>query len=257
MKINCIRNFVKALFDSKREYTVIHTSKSEKHKNNIQQVPSFSFKFSKNLVLGFFTGQDFDLTDNDIEFLKDIIPDDSFSDYIHYKGVFYFINYGLKRAIITDKSKIDFGKIKVFDWTHAAFDSLGKNVRAAYDLIENALDDYDNSCIYDPNNYTIVKEVPVDISPTFDINYSLTKDQTEAMREWQNKHYNKYHKNYAKMQKSVSPMSIFSVKFESCSIGSWANCICSKCMEAADTETNEKKKEKLKKQGTYEIFSSL
>ena len=73
MKINYIRNFVKALFDSKREYTVIHTSKSEKHKNNIQQVPSFSFKFPKNLTLKFFTGQDFDLTDNDIEFLKDVI----------------------------------------------------------------------------------------------------------------------------------------------------------------------------------------
>lgn len=126
MKINYIRNFVKALSDSKREYTAIHTSKSEKHKNNIQQMPSFSFKFPKNLILGFFTGQDFDLTDNDIEFLKDVIPDDSFSDYIHYKGVFYFINYGLKRAIITDKSKIDFDKIKVFDWAHAAFDSLGK-----------------------------------------------------------------------------------------------------------------------------------
>ena len=77
------------------------------------------------------------------------------------------------------------------------------------------------------------------------------------MREWQNKHYNKYHKNYAKMQKGISPMSIFSVKFESCSIGSWANCICSKCMKAADIETNEKKKEKLKKRGIYEIFSNL
>ena len=52
-------------------------------------------------------------------------------------------------------------------------------------------------------------------------------------------------------------MSIFSVKFESCSIGGWANCICSKCMEAANIETNEKKKEKLKKRGTYEIFSNL
>ena len=124
MKINYIRNFIKTLSDSKREYTAIHTSKSEKYKNNIQQVPSFSFKFPKNLTLKFFTGQDFDLTDNDIEFLKDVIPDDSFSDYIHHTGVFYFINYNLKRAIVTDKAKIDFDKIKVFDWAHAAFDSL-------------------------------------------------------------------------------------------------------------------------------------
>lgn len=257
MKVNYIRSFIKALSDFKKDYSVIHIPKFGECKSTLQQRASFNFEFPTNLVMGLHAKQDFDLTDSDIEFLKDVIPDDSFSDYIHYKGIFYFINYDIKRAVVTDKAKIEFDKIKVFDWTHAALESFGKNVRVAYDLIENALNEYEESCVYDHNNYTIVKEVPIDISPAFDMNYSLTKDQTKAMHEWQNIHFNKYHKNDAKTHRGVSPVSIFSVKFESCSIGDWANCICSKCMEAADAEPNEKKKEKLKKRGTYEIFTNL
>lgn len=258
MKVNYIRSFIKALSDFKKDYSVVCISKSEERRKALQQIASFDFKFPTNLVMGFHTKQDFDLTDSDIEFLKDVIPDSSFSDYIHYKGIFYFINYDIKRAVVVDKAKIEFDKIKVFDWAHAALESFRKNVRVAYDIMENALNEYEESCVYDPNNYTIVKEVSFDISPTFDMNYSLTKDQTKAMHEWQNIHFNKYHKDYAKMRHGgVSPVSIFSVKFESCSIGDWANCICSRCMEAADAEPNEKKKEKLKKRGTYEIFTNL
>lgn len=257
MKVNYIRSFIRALSGFKKDYSVVRISKSEEHERTIQRMASLNFGFPTNLVFGFNSGHDFDFTNKDIEFLKDVIPDDSFSDYIHCRGIFYFIDYSLKKAIVTDKAKIKFDKIKIFDWTHATLENLGKNVRVAYDIIENALDDYDESCVYNPDNYTIVKEVPFDISPTFDTNYSLTKDQTKAMSEWQASHFTKYHKNYAKVRHGVSPMSIFSVKFESCSIGDWANCVCSKCMEAADAEPDEKKKEKLKKRGTYEIFNNL
>jgi hypothetical protein len=88
-----------------------------------------------------------------------------------------------------------------------------------------------------------------------DLNYSLTKEQTTPMYEWQKTHTKKYHKKLP--YRGASPMSIYSVKFESCSIGSWATCTCSECLEAAESETDEKKKEKLIKQGTYEIFNDL
>lgn len=257
MKVNYIRSFINALSGFKKDYSVVHTLKADDPRKVIQLKASLNFGFPTNLVFGFKSGHDFDLTDKDIEFLKDVIPDGLFSDYIHCKGVFYFINYDIKKAVVADKAKIEFDKIKVFDWSRASLENLGKNVRVAYDIIENALDEYDESCVYNPDNYTIVKEVPFDISPTFDTSYSLTKDQTKAMHEWQISHFYKYHKSYAKMQKSVSPISIFSVKFESCSIGNWANCICSKCMEAAEAETDEKKREKLKKRGTYEIFNNF
>lgn len=257
MKISYIRNFIETLSGFKKDYSVVRIPKTKKLENAIQRKASFNFGFPTNLVFGFNTGHDFDLTDKDIEFLKDVIPDSLFSDYIHCKGIFYFINYDIKKAVVVDKAEIKFDKVKVFDWSRATLENFGKNVQVAYDIIENALDEYDESCVYNPDNYTIVKEVPFDISPTFDTNYSLTKDQTKAMYEWQISHFLKYHKNYAKVHRGVSPISIFSVKFESCSIGNWANCICSKCMEAAEAETDRKKREKLKKQGTYEIFNNL
>ena len=257
MRVNYISNFIKNLSGSKDEYSTIRISKSEERRRSIQRIMTLNFGFPTNLVFGFNEGKDFTLTDSDIEFLKDVIPDNSFSDYIHCKDVFFCIDYDLKTATVVDKGTLDFNKIKVFDWSRSCLDELGKDVRVAYDLIENALEKYDESCVYDPNHYTIIKEVPFDISPTVDMNYSLTKDQTKAMHEWQNKHYAKYHKNRDNEYHGASPMSIFSVKFESCSIGDWANCVCSVCQKAADAETDEKKKEKLKKQGTYEIFTNL
>lgn len=257
MRVNYIRNFIRNLSGSKDEYSTIRISKSEERRRSIQRIMTLNFGFPTNLVMGLNEGKDFTLTDGDIEFLKDIIPDDSFSDYIHCKDVFFCIDYDLKTATVVDKGALDFNKIKVFDWSRSCLDELGKDVRVAYDLIENALEKYDESCVYDPSHYTIIKEVPFDISPTVDMNYSLTKDQTKAMYEWQSKHYTKYHKNRDNEYHGASPMSIFSVKFESCSIGDWAHCVCSVCQKAADAETDEKKKEKLKERGTYEIFTNL
>ena len=75
MKVNYIRSFIKALSDFKKDYSVVCISKSEERRKALQQIASIDFKFPTNLVMGFHTKQDFDLTDSDIEFLKDVIPD--------------------------------------------------------------------------------------------------------------------------------------------------------------------------------------
>lgn len=68
--------------------------------------------------------------------------------------------------------------------------------------------------------------------------YSLTENEVKRMNEWQDKHFDKFHKKedlkrYRKnpFYKGASPMGRFVVEFSSCSIGTGADCFCVECRD--------------------------
>lgn len=88
--------------------------------------------------------------------------------------------------------------------------------------------------------------------------YSLTKKEVNKMNKWKEQHYKKYHKKADDKEfkknpfyKGVSPVSGFIVEFSSCSIGTGADCICTKCRKEYETLKNKigftETKEELKK----------
>lgn len=86
----------------------------------------------------------------------------------------------------------------------------------------------------------------------YDSNYSLTKEETNKMYEWQKKHNKKFHKKGFGYQ-GVSPVSNFEVRFGSCSIGTWAECVCLNCLNRLTLDDNVKNAEKIRKSATYTI----
>ena len=84
----------------------------------------------------------------------------------------------------------------------------------------------------------------------YDVNYSLTIEETDKMYEWQKKHNKKFHKKGFGYQ-GVSPVSNFEVRFGSCSIGTWAECVCLNCFNKINNDN--KNVEKVRKLATFEV----
>lgn len=193
-----------------------------------------------------------DLDNEEVAYLKDSIPEVC-SDYIHYNGKFFFIDYKLKRLSLVEKPKEN---VVVFDYNHTDFDNLGDMVYAAANLIETGLLHYYRNSIYKDSRYTLVKTVEAP-SDKYYHSYSMTKEESDKMFELRKTHNKKYHKKgfgYG----GASPVSNFEVRFGACSIGTWCDCVCLECEKeykrALEENPNDKKKlDKLKKQMTIEI----
>lgn len=84
----------------------------------------------------------------------------------------------------------------------------------------------------------------------YDVNYSLTIEETDKMYEWQKKHNKKFHKKEFRYR-GVSPVSDFEVRFGSCSIGTWAECVCLNCLNKIND--NNENVEKVRKLATFEV----
>lgn len=259
MKIKQVREMSGALGQNKHDYMTVSVSEKDgKRERSIKEVrsisilPAVSTLFEKAK-----RGRDFELSDKEAEFLQDAIPN-NFSDFVYYQGNFYFVNFNQKAAKSFKTSDINFDKVAVFDLSRAmdSLISFRNSVRVAGDILENAIQEYDDSCVYDPNNYTILKEVEKEVSDKYDPGYSLTKEQTSAMRKWQAEHLKKFHKGLSKERRGSAPMSPFKVEFEACTIGDWAECVCTECLKAAEKETG-KKREKLERQARYSIFDNM
>lgn len=82
--------------------------------------------------------------------------------------------------------------------------------------------------------------------------YSLTNKEVDKMYEWQKSHNKKFHKKGFGYQ-GVSPVSNFEVRFGSCSIGTWADCVCLKCLDDSEKIESPKKAEKMRKFAIHEI----
>ena len=86
----------------------------------------------------------------------------------------------------------------------------------------------------------------------YDSNYSLTIEETEKMYEWQKKHNKKFHKKGFGYQ-GVSPVSNFEIRFGTCSIGVWCECVCLDCLSKLTLDNDMKNAEKIRKSATYTI----
>ena len=155
---------------------------------------------------------------------------------------------------IFEKERIN-EQVKIFDLDRYNLDSLERRLTVAAVLIDDAIESYSKGCEYNENNYTRIKEVETP-NEKYDAVYSLTKEQTAKMNEWKHIHNKKYHKKGFGYQ-GASPVSNFEVRFGTCALGSWAECVCLECMEYAKKETDNKKISKLKKKASFEIFNGL
>lgn len=71
--------------------------------------------------------------------------------------------------------------------------------------------------------------------------YSLTEKEVDKMNDWEESHYNKYHKkdDEEKYKRNpfyggVSPVSKYKVEWMTCSIGTSADCVCVECSKKCD-----------------------
>lgn len=184
-----------------------------------------------------------ELSEKDMNHIKDVIPE-GFSDYIYYKGHFYFANFDLKELVLISKDKID-PRAKIFDFEkYNRHNNFLFTARAALDLLVNAFDEYEKTVTYKESNYVIEKEVETP-NEHFDYSYSLTKEQGEKIGEWKEKYFKKYHKI---RYKGAIGVSDFELRFRSTSIGTYAECVCTECEKEYEKlkDTDPKKAEKVK-----------
>lgn len=184
-----------------------------------------------------------EISEKDMNLIKELIPED-FSDYIYYRGHFYFANFDLRELVLTSKDKID-PKVKIFDFEkYNRYSNLKSTARVALDILVNAFDEYEKVVTYKESNYVIEKEVQTP-NDHFDYSYSLTKEQGEKIGEWKEKHFKKYHKI---RYKGAIGVSDFELRFRATSIGTYAECVCTECEKEYEKlkETEPRKAEKVK-----------
>ena len=184
--------------------------------------------------------------------------------YAHYNGTFFDVcvsyNNGMENKLTM--KVVDYESIKdkdIYDYTScaSAWDLAETVTKDVKDLLETfARFTKESTYSYNKNRYVKVEERVKEVSEKYDEEFSLTKEETKAMYKWQREHAKKYHENMASGG-GASPVSFFEVSYGCCSIGSWWNCECSRCMELYKAETDEKKKKKLYKQAVYEIRNDL
>lgn len=192
-----------------------------------------------------------DLTKDEIDYLKETIPDIC-SDYIHHNGRFFFIGYDVSTLVLCEKKPEN---AVIFDYNHTDFYNLSASVQAALTILESALYHYNQNCIYKDSNYTLIQPVEIP-NEHYDNSCSLTKEESKELGKKQVAHNKKYHKKGFGYQ-GASPVSNFEVRFGACSIGSWCDCVCTACEKERNRLVNEgapkKEIEKLEKQMTIEV----
>ncbi len=246
MKVTELRGIVNYLKDNKYKHW-------NGDKDGFHEIETIRFPAHIELMSKFAAGKSFDLNEKECEYLRDIIPA-SYSDYVHYRGNFYIIDYGIGKAGHVEKEQID-KNVKTFDFSHTDLDSLAVSAAAAANLLTQALERYERNSAYDEFNYSIIKELERPNS-AYGKHYSLTAEQEKAVEEWKHLHNKKHHKKGFGYQ-GASPVSNFEVRFGACSIGDWEECVCINCLKKANEETDQKKKEKILKNAKFEIFNNM
>lgn len=191
------------------------------------------------------------ILDSDIDYFIKTIPTE-FSTYIHSNGNFYFIDY--KSKVLNKISYEDIPKdTKIFDLSNNGSDDIYEFITFVSSILKNAIKNYYKSHTYIPEKYTITKRVEMPCS-TYDHNLSLTKEESDRISKWENKHYKKYHKN--EPSKGAISVSNFEVRFQSTSIGTYCDCICNSCLEKAkyaESIGDNDLSTKLKKEAIFEV----
>lgn len=177
--------------------------------------------------------KEFKITEKDEKFLEGFIP----KQFVHDNKInFYgpkntFWKLDLKTKVCTPYSEIQPGFGSIFDLNRSRFDN--------------------------ENNYSIEKEVQIP-NEKYDSSYSLTKEESAKMNKWTSKHMKKYHKQRFKEYHGASPVSPIEVRWGSCSIGTYADCVCTLCekaynMNLLEFENPKEEVEKIKKNMSYNL----
>jgi hypothetical protein len=192
------------------------------------------------------------VSDSDIDYFVKTIPVE-FSAYIHSNGNFYSIDYENKVL-----NKIGYDVIpkdaKIFDLSkNNGSDDIYDSIIFVSSILKNAIKNYYKAHTYNPERYTITKRIEMPCS-AYDYDLSLTKEESDKISKWENKHYKKYHKNES--SKGAISVSNFEVKFQSTSIGTYCDCICNNCLEKAryaESIGDDDLATKLKKEAIFEV----
>lgn len=249
-----VKDFVKYLSDKKQDYS---TGSLSKKNFGFKYVKSISFPYGREILDKLKSCEkEIELDEEETDYLNDIVPDD-FSDYIHFRGKFFFVDYSTGTVSKVEKSSID--DVKIFDLSRfSEVETLKSSIRAALDILESSIDRYDEGVIYDELNYSIEKERMIP-NETYDGSLSITRGQSKAMNEWQTEHNKKYHKK-GFGYRGASPTSNFEIVIGSNSIGTYADCRCTSCLEAAENARevgDNKASEKIRKRAFFEVFNNM
>ena len=90
MTVTELRNIVNYLKDNKYKFW-------SGDKDGFHEMETIRFPAHIELMSKFAAGKSFDLNEKECEYLHDVIPE-SYSDYVHYRGNFYIIDYGIGKA---------------------------------------------------------------------------------------------------------------------------------------------------------------
>lgn len=223
-----------------------------------KSVKTLDFDCDFDLIKKLHKGETFNLSDENIEFIKNFIPEKFYEKdcvaFYAWNNHFWVADLKKKECTVTDY-KPTFKH--VFDFLRCRLNLLSKTATIAFDTLKEALDTYEEFCEYDPSLYSITVEKEVQTpNETFDYSYSLKKEEVKSMREWQNIHMKKYHKDYNKQYHGASPVSPFEVRFGICSLGSYADCFCTICERDYKTCMNKdlvKDAERIEKRMKFEV----
>lgn len=232
------------------------------NKKRIRDARDFIKQWSNTILLGlmpvtlqtkFEEGKETDLDDSEISFLYDAIPEEFSTNYVHFLGLFYLIDFESKKL-----KPVDFESIcdkRIFDASRSNVYSLLRHIDTAVEFINTSIESYKLTALYDPRNYTIERK----ISTPYDEAFSITREQSAAMNEWQKAHLKKYHKK-GFGYRGASPVSVFEIRMGSCSLGTYATCVCTSCLEKAknaEEAGDTKNAEKIRKNAEYEVFNNM
>lgn len=210
-------------------------------------------KENKELVIGK------DQLDNYLSFVVNV-PDSFYLKdskepkfYAHYNGCFMEVSFQNKGTIICFKPTEYKPDAKIFDYNANRHDVFIQNELASIQKrLISVFEDYEENCKYFKNRYTVVEKEYVPEDKIYDKYYSIKKEDVKSLEEWKEKHAKKYHKGQA-CGGGTSPVSFFEIRQGFTSIGSYKDCVCTKCYEEYQKETDRKKRDKLYKQAVYEI----
>lgn len=164
-------------------------------------------------------------------FLKSV-PDEyknKFKNEMHlfYRNKFYKLKLSEKEFSFIEEAKPE-NKI-IFDFEIASKEGyiLSMELNMAIDRIDASWENYSKICKYSDDKYKIYKEVKVPESDVYDLDYSLTKEQSKKQEKWIQKHLKKFH--HDKKYQGAIGISQFQTVMGFTSIGRFVYCICEDC----------------------------
>lgn len=161
---------------------------------------------------------------------KDAISDENYKVKVVYRGEFYKLDVKVDNEYVS--KKIDFDGSLYFDLTNLDLREAFNALRSLEEGFKRASQDWDYFCnemMYSRHKYVEIEKIEIPAKDYYDGNYSMTKEESEAVDKWIAKHEKKHKKD--KVYLCAGMESKYKIVFGSTNIGVYGDCICSKCEE--------------------------